>query len=263
MPRRRRARALAATVAGTAVLVIGSIGLAMNSNGGDGDGSERDGGEQHRSAASPGTGQGEDPAAPLTARTRPYAYDDGCVQSFLVNRSADEVPERPVPQDAPSWAADLGAVPADSQYVEVTVQGTGRDTVVLQGMNVRVQSTGAPLAWNNFRMGSGCGGNGNTKSFAVDLDESAPRTRPEAGRGDFPYKVDESDPEVFRVRAGTRSHDVRWYLELEWSSGARHGVLRIDDQGKPFRTSGGTDRPVYRWAGPSKWVREQREQRQD
>ncbi|MVO88470.1 hypothetical protein GPA10_27835 [Streptomyces sp. p1417] len=193
MPRRRRARALAATVAGTAVLVIGSIGLAMNSNGGDGDGSERDGGEQRRSAASP---------------------------------------------------------------------GTGRDTVVLQGMNVRVQSTGAPLAWNNFRMGSGCGGNGNTKSFAVDLDESAPRTRPESGRGDFPYKVDESDPEVFRVRASTRSHDVRWYLELKWSSGARHGVLRIDDQGKPFRTSGGTDRPVYRWASPSKWVREQREQRQ-
>ncbi|HZG04195.1 MAG TPA: transcriptional regulator, partial [Streptomyces sp.] len=65
------------------------------------------------------------------------------------------------------------------------------------------------------------------------------------GRRDFPYKVSESDPEVLYVAARTDAHDVRWYLELEWSSGDRHGTLRIDDRGAPFRTSGARGRPSY------------------
>ncbi|CAM5685405.1 XRE family transcriptional regulator OS=Streptomyces alboniger OX=132473 GN=CP975_20085 PE=4 SV=1 [Streptomyces alboniger] len=165
------------------------------------------------------------------------------------------MPQPPaVEQDAPGWAADLGAVSAGEQLVEVTVQGMGRDTVVLQGMNVRVQSTSSPLAWNNFEMGVGCGGNVSTKSFGVDLDDGTPRLTPRAGQRDFPYKVSENDPEVFYVKAGTEAHDVRWYLEISWSSGRRHGVLRVDDQGKPFRTSGNEGRATYGWPlGGAKW----------
>ncbi|MFG2502260.1 hypothetical protein ACGFSB_29115 [Streptomyces sp. NPDC048441] len=49
---------------------------------------------------------------------------------------------------------------------------------------------------------------------------------------------------------------MRWYLELEWSSGRRHDVLRVDDQGKPFRTSGKEGRPLYSWSGSDEWERE-------
>ncbi|MEV5983366.1 helix-turn-helix transcriptional regulator [Streptomyces sp. NPDC052114] len=192
---------------------------------------------------------------PLTARTRPYAFDDPCLQDFLVNRKDDEVPQPPAAQDAAGWVGDLGAVSAGHQYIEITVQGLGKDTVVLQDMNVRVQSTSAPLAWNKFQMATGCGGTVNTKSFSVDLDDGSPRATPKAGQRDFPYKVSENDPEVFYVRANTDLHDVRWYLELEWSSGKRHNVLRIDDQGKPFRTSGAEGRRTYGWPpGYDKWV---------
>ncbi|MFK4067688.1 helix-turn-helix domain-containing protein [Streptomyces sp. NPDC029674] len=202
-------------------------------------------------------GAQDDPGVPLTVRTRPYAYDDPCLQSFLVNRKAAEVPQQPAAQDAPSWVGDLGAVPAGYQFIEVTVQGMSKDTVVLQDMNVRVQSTSAPLAWNNFQMATGCGGTVNTKSFSVDLDAAAPDAKPVAGQRDFPYKVSESDPEVFYIMANTDLHDVRWYLELEWSSGRRHDALRVDDQGKPFRTSGSKGRPTYGWPpGASKWQRQ-------
>lgn len=202
-------------------------------------------------------GAQSDPGVPVTARTRPYAFDDPCLQDFLVNRKADEVPQQPAVQDAAGWVGDLGAVPAGRQLIEVTVQGMGKDTVVLQDMNVRVQSTSAPLAWNNFQMATGCGGNVDPKSFSIDLDDGSPRLKPQSGQRDFPYKVSENDPEVFFIMADTDLHDVRWYLELQWSSGKRHGSLRIDDQGKPFRTSGKKGRPTYGWPpGGSKWTRQ-------
>lgn len=198
---------------------------------------------------------GSDHGVPLTARTRPYVYENPCSQHFLVNRKPNQVPQPPaVEQDAPGWAADLGAVSSGEQLIEVTVQGMAKDTVVLQGMQVRVQSTGSPLPWNDYQMGVGCGGRVSTKSFGVDLDDGRPRLTPRAGQADFPYKVSESDPEVFYVKANAEARDVRWYLEMEWSSGKRHGVLRIDDQGKPFRTSGREGRPTYGWPlGGSKW----------
>ncbi|MEU6826174.1 helix-turn-helix transcriptional regulator [Streptomyces atriruber] len=194
---------------------------------------------------------------PVTVRTRPYAMDDPCLQDFLVNRKASEVPEQPAVQDAAGWVGDLGAVPAGRQLIEVTVQGTGDETVVLQDLNVRVQSTSAPLAWNNFQMATGCGGDVDPKSFSIDLDDGSPHVKPNSGQRDFPYKVSENDPEVFFIIANTDLHDVRWYLELEWSSGKRHDSLRIDDQSKPFRTSGKKGRPTYGWPpGYDKWIKQ-------
>ncbi|MEU1145971.1 helix-turn-helix domain-containing protein [Streptomyces sp. NPDC005863] len=194
----------------------------------------------------------------VTTRTKPYVYEDPCAKDFLVNRAPGDMPQPPAAdQDAPGWVGDLGAVSSRDQFVEVTVQGVGRQPVVLERMNVRVQSTGAPLAWNNYQMHTGCGGDVSTKSFAVDLDDSAPRAAPEHGQRDFPYKISETDPEVFYISANAEAHDVRWYLELEWSSGERHGVTRIDDQSKPFRTSGSAGRPTYGWPpGATHWERQ-------
>ncbi|WP_030791743.1 helix-turn-helix domain-containing protein [Streptomyces sp. NRRL S-920] len=215
------------------------------------------GGRGGNETSSAGGSATDDLVEPLTTRTRPYVYEDACTQHFLVNRKAHEVPQPPSEQDAPAWVADLGAVSSGEQFIEVTVQGIGEETVVLQDMDVRVRSTSAPLAWNDYAMETGCGGKVNTKSFGVDLDDNAPRTTPKGGQRDFPYKVSENDPEVFYIKAHTTSHDVRWYLELEWSSGKRHGTLRVDDQGKPFRTSGREERPSYGWPpGSSKWYRQ-------
>ncbi|MYY85872.1 MULTISPECIES: helix-turn-helix transcriptional regulator [unclassified Streptomyces] len=224
----------------------------------------RSGGPDHKTTRGPGKGpasaggnSGSTFDVPVTVRTRPYAMDDPCMQDFLVNRKASEVPEQPAVQDAAGWVGDLGAVPAGRQLIEVTVQGTGDETVVLQDMNVRVQSTSAPLAWNNFQMATGCGGDVDPKSFSIDLDDGSPQVKPQSGQRDFPYKVSEKDPEVFFIIANTDLHDVRWYLELEWSSGKRHDSLRIDDQSKPFRTSGKKGRPTYGWPpGSDKWSRQ-------
>lgn len=195
---------------------------------------------------------------PLTVNTRPYAWEDQCSQHYLIDRSAQQVPPPPTEQDAPGWVSALGAVSSGEQYVSLTVQGTGSRTVVLEDLRVRVVSSDAPLAWNDYSMAVGCGGGVGTQAFGVDLDAGRPSAVPAQGQRDFPFKVSESDPEVFHVLARSAAHDVRWYLELEWSSGARHGTVRIDDHGKPFRTSGDTGRPGYDFPlGGAEWITRQ------
>ncbi|MFJ9893700.1 helix-turn-helix domain-containing protein [Streptomyces sp. NPDC091280] len=197
-------------------------------------------------------------AVPLTVTTRPYAWESPCSQTYLVNRDAAKVPPPPTEQDAPGWVSALGAVSAGSQYLELTVQGTGQETVVLQSLNVRVVGSAAPPAWNAYAMGYvgvGCGGGVPTHSFGIGLDAGRPVATPESGQTGLPYKVSESEPEVLYITAAAASHDVRWYLELTWSSGTRNGVLRIDDQGRPFRTSGMAGRPQYGYSlDDGKWV---------
>ncbi|PBC61978.1 transcriptional regulator [Streptomyces sp. Tue6028] len=202
--------------------------------------------------AAPGSGAAEG-TAPLVA-TDPYRFEDPCSQHYLVDREPAQVPPPPGEQDARGWVGALGGVAGKDQMLALTVQGTGKTTVVLEALHVRVVHKGSPLPWNDYAMGVGCGGNVSTKSFGVDLDNGRPSVVPEHGQRDFPYKVSESDPEVFYVLAHARAHDVSWYLELEWSSGTRHGTVRIDDRGKVFRTSGNAGRPAYDYPlGGSEW----------
>ncbi|MGW3497965.1 helix-turn-helix domain-containing protein [Streptomyces sp. NPDC001020] len=201
------------------------------------------------------TGDSNVGAVPLAVGTRPYVYDTPCSQHFLVNSEPEQVGPPANEQDAPRWAAAYGAVSSGEQRIALTVQGTGKDTVVLEALHVRVLTKGAPLAWNDYVMGVGCGGGVDTKSFDISLDNGSPTVTVKNGQRDFPYKVSESDPEVFYVTARTKAHDVRWDLTLDWSSGSRRGTVHIDDNGTPFHTSADVGRPGYDYPlGGGEWI---------
>ncbi|KUN26661.1 DNA-binding protein [Streptomyces antibioticus] len=281
-PRRRTALVAAIAVAG----VLGAVGLALGlPSGGDDDRGERPAGSVsvagddragESTAASPspsksspsasptatakgeGKGAGGKAAAtpssgataavPLTVSAAPYSWESPCSQRYLIDKPSGEVPPPPIEQDAAAWVAATGAVSSGEQYVTLTVQGTGEETVVVKDLTVHMAGKRSPVAWNDYAMGYpgvGCGGNVPTRSFTVALDATRPAVVPEAGHRDFPFKVSESDPEVYYIRADASAYDVSWYLELDWSSGSRSGTLRIDDGGKPFRTSGNNGRPAY------------------
>ncbi|WP_030565196.1 helix-turn-helix domain-containing protein [Streptomyces aureocirculatus] len=201
-------------------------------------------------------------AVPLTVSTHPHYWYDPCGTPYLVAREPKRLSPPPNEQDAPGWVNANGAVPAGRQTVKLVVQGTGDDTVVLESLDVRVVGSGAPLKRNAYEMGYvgvGCGGNVPQHSFDVNLDVSVPRLTPKSGEVNFPYKVSEKDPAAFYVDADVKAHDVSWFLELEWSSGKRHGTVRIDDSGKPFRTSGEGDNPTFGYSLDSKkWVEVER-----
>ncbi|MGW1745173.1 helix-turn-helix domain-containing protein [Streptomyces sp. NPDC002092] len=201
---------------------------------------------------------GSDTAAtvPLTVGTRPYVYDSPCSQHFLVDSEPAQVGPPASEETATRWAAAYGAVSSGEQEVALTVQGTGAQTVVLEALHVRILSKDAPLAWNDYSMGVGCGGGVDTKSFDVDLDNGSPTVTVKGGQRDFPYKVSESDPEVFYVVAHTKAHDVRWDLTLDWSSGSRRGTVHIDNSGTAFRTSADAGRPGYDYPlGTNEWIK--------
>ncbi|MFC7868847.1 helix-turn-helix domain-containing protein [Streptomyces murinus] len=200
----------------------------------------------------------ESTAVPLSITTHPYSWESPCFQHYLIDRPPTAVSPPPVENDAPAWVAVHQAVSAGEQYVTLTVQGSGKQTVVLEGMTVRMAGKRAPLAWNDYAMGYpgvGCGGGVPTHSFTVALDAVRPAVQPVAGQRGFPLSVSESDPEVFYVTANASAYDVSWYLELSWSSGGRHGTLEIGDKGRPFRTSGSNGRPAYAFPlGGEKWA---------
>ncbi|MEV5447938.1 transcriptional regulator, partial [Streptomyces sp. NPDC052644] len=200
---------------------------------------------------------------PLTVDVRPYVWRDPCSQVYVVDRPPSRMPPPPSEQGARGWVTGLGGVPGGDMLMELTVQGTGEETVVLHALRVRVVEKGAPLPWNGYTMGVGCGGEMTPMSLDINLDAARPRPVPVAGQQgdreipatDFPYKVSASDPQMLRVTAHTAGHAVRWYLELEWSSGDRRGTLLIDDRGRPFATSAVEGRPLFDHPlGGSGWI---------
>lgn len=210
-------------------------------------------------AARPG-GRAAGDAVPVTVRTEPYAWESPCSQRYLIAAPPGKVHPPPVEQDATAWVAAEGAVSSGEQLVRLSVQGTGPETVVVEGIAVRVEGKRTPLAWNDYAMGYpgvGCGGNVPARSFTVALDAARPSLAPESGHRDFPFKVSESDPEVYYITADASAYDVSWYLELKWSSGSRSGTLVVNDKGRPFRTSGNNGRPAYEFPlGGDGWVPE-------
>ncbi|MGI5368271.1 helix-turn-helix domain-containing protein [Streptomyces iakyrus] len=257
-----------------------SSSASPSSAGSDDKGEEKKGRGEQAASASPtsapdgdrnrnggGTAGGDRPpgdtapaSPPLTVDTEPHAWESPCSQRYLIDLPPGRVGPPPPEQDAPGWVAATGAVPSGEQLLKLTVQGKGKETVVLKGLTVRMAGKRAPLAWNDYAMaypGVGCGGGVPTRFFTVALDAARPGVVPEAGHANFPFKVSESDPEVYYIRADASAYDVRWYLELRWSSGDRSGTLTVDDHGRPFRTSGNNGRPAYEFPlGGEKWVEE-------
>ncbi|MEU0199352.1 MULTISPECIES: helix-turn-helix transcriptional regulator [unclassified Streptomyces] len=198
---------------------------------------------------------------PLTVSARAHDWEGYCGTHYLVDRPPAQVPLPPATlQDAPKWARDADAVPAGRHRVSLAVQGTGDQAVLIESLDVRVVGSGAPLDWNAYEMGIGCGGGVEPREFGLDLDAARPAVRPKGGQRGFPYSVSRSDPEVLYITARTSTRDVKWYLVLEWSSGGRQGTIEIMDGGKPFHTTSMTGRPLYGYLpGSTEWEKQEPE----
>ncbi|MEU4983238.1 helix-turn-helix domain-containing protein [Streptomyces sp. NPDC021969] len=196
----------------------------------------------------------EQPAGlPLTWSVNSQAWKLGCGHDYVIAKPPSQVPPPPAPQDAAPWAATQNAVHGKETLVQLSVQGRSDTAVVLEALRVRVTGRAAPVEGNAYAMDQGCGGSITPRSFAVDLDKDRPIARAVAGNDSgtpipavrMPYRVSAKDPEVLLVTASASSCDCRWYLELDWSSQGRTGTVRIDDDGRPFRTTAIEGLPRY------------------
>ncbi|MFF9087435.1 helix-turn-helix domain-containing protein [Streptomyces sp. NPDC014991] len=194
---------------------------------------------------------------PLTWTANSQIWEIGCSHDYVIAKPPGQVPPPPAPQDAGAWAVTQNAVHGRNTLVEISVQGKTSTAVVLEALRVRVVGrTAAPATGNVYAMDRGCGSEMSPRYFGVDLDKDRPVARPVPGSDmgtpipamRLPYRVSAADPEVLLVTAETATCDCRWYLELEWSSQGRTGTVRIDDHGRPFRTTGIKGLPHYMYA---------------
>lgn len=210
---------------------------------------ESGGKEARKESGRPEPGAG----TPLTWSVDAHVWQAGCGHDYVLTRPPQQVPPPPPPQDARTWATSLGAVHGRQTMVRVSVQGRSATAVVLEALRVRVVSRAAPLKGTVYAMDRGCGGALTPRFFDVDLDKDRPVARPQDGNDTgtpipamrLPYRVSATDPEVLLVTAETRTCDCSWYLELDWSSQGRTGTVRVDDAGRPFRTTGIGSLPRY------------------
>ncbi|WSQ12643.1 helix-turn-helix domain-containing protein [Streptomyces sp. NBC_01231] len=206
--------------------------------------------------------QGDAPASavqPPAWTADSQVWNLGCGHDYVIDKTPQQVPPPPVQQDAGTWAATQDAVHGHETIVRISVQGRSSTAVVLDALRVRVVGRAAPASGNAFAMDQGCGGELTPRTFAVNLDADRPVVRSLPGADSehtipavqFPYRVSAEDPEVLLVSAQTDTCDCQWYLELDWSSQGRSGTIRIDDHGRPFRTSGikGLSRYMYDTSG--------------
>ncbi|WP_106971803.1 helix-turn-helix domain-containing protein [Streptomyces xylophagus] len=200
--------------------------------------------------------------APLTWTANSQVWTIHCSHDYVVDKSPAQVPPPPAPENAGAWAAKQHAVHGHDTNIEISVQGRTSTAVVLEALRVRVVGRTAPAHGTAYAMDQGCGGGLVPRYFGVNLDARRPLALPAAGSDDLgnrtpalhlPYRVSAQDPEVLLVKAQTQTCDCRWYLELDWSSQGRTGTLRIDDHGKPFRTTSIKGLPHY-WYSAKGWA---------
>ncbi|MFF6887236.1 helix-turn-helix domain-containing protein [Streptomyces sp. NPDC012421] len=201
--------------------------------------------------------------APLNAGISSYNWAEPCGQYYVLDQKPEHVPPPPPPQDTRGWARALGGIDGGHMQLQVTVTGRTREPVVLSRLHVRVVDRDEPPERAAYSMGDGCGSGITPQTFDVDLDAPRPYVKPVAGQDgdrvvpakDFPYQVATGNAEVLNLDVHTEEHAVAWYLELEWSTGDRKGVLRVDDGGEPFRTHAVEGRTVYGyWPDKGEWV---------
>jgi hypothetical protein len=187
------------------------------------------------------------PLPPLTAAVEVNTLPDGRCAGYVIDRRPADMPPAPQNRDEfHRWATALGGVSAGFTSLRITLQGRSETAVVLRGLGVTVtQRTGRPRG-EQYLMESGCGGAIPPRSFHIELDAKAPRVEPLARMDEkfepippvgFPYRISATEPEVFLVSASAERATYDWYLDLNWSSDGRTGVVRIDDRGHVFRTA--------------------------
>jgi len=191
-------------------------------------------------------------------------------QAYVIDKPAPEVPPprsyNGVPVDNETWARKLGAVASSTDVLSMTLQGKATAAVVLERLVVHVVARRPPItAGAAYFVDTGCGGGVSPRLFEVDLDTDPSVAVPREGVDDaqnpipamsFPFKISSTDPEVFQVYAYAMRCDCSWYLDLAWTYDGRTSMIKIDDNGQPFRTAG-VDRLSQFSYQNGRWIRMQ------
>ncbi|WFE58629.1 hypothetical protein [Micromonospora sp. WMMD712] len=162
-----------------------------------------------------------------------------CLAGWVVSQPPREI--NPQLDDGwNGWAKSVGAVPTGPDSYELTVQGSSSAQVIITELRAKVLSRAPALDGTWVKVG--CGGETGYRYSEIRLDEDPPTVVPADGENGTPlrtpYEVSLEDAEIFAIHASVNLYDVLWELEVDWASDGKTGTLVVNDNGKPFRTTG-------------------------
>jgi hypothetical protein len=179
------------------------------------------------------------------------------VPEFVIAKPIEEIgppPNGEFEEGRYAWAHGQGGVDALESLVRFVVRGETADPVVLTGLRVEIVERGPPLAGTLLSY-FGLGAPAAVRFFEIDLDVEPPRAKfigdDEQETTLFPYRVSDSELEIFDVVARSLRSDVSWRLRLDYVAKGEQGTTTIDDDGKPFRTTARHDVDFLDFAGSS------------
>ncbi|NES27853.1 hypothetical protein GCE86_10210 [Micromonospora terminaliae] len=197
-------------------------------------------------------------ADPLRITVRTAAGSAECPRTSFLLPSLAALRGSPSPSSeygSEEWIHAHGGVPAVG-VVYFTVQTPSASAVLLTGLRAVVDRR-QPASGVRVGLTSQCGGEVDSRYFAVDLQAASPRVAARPGVDGytgttvapavtFPFKVSATDPEVFVANVGDVTGDLTWHLELDWVADGNPGHSRLPERGA-FRTSSGPEKTVERF----------------
>jgi hypothetical protein len=168
-------------------------------------------------------------------------------------------------RDWPAFYRAHDAVVVGESQPVVSIQGESARPITLTGIDFNVvRKQRAPGAAFSLP----CGGPGQGRFLAVDLDQDPPRiiasSEDPTATADpsmasskpikFPWLVSVTDPLLLTIVAVTERCHCIWRASITWRSGSRSGELPIDNGGKGYAVVGKNRLRQYSWSG-SKWIK--------
>lgn len=178
----------------------------------------------------------------LTAMMEPPTTDAGWIVPETSRNAVAEQPTRGHDDDEAwvdkmrEWERRTGAVPAAPRGIRLTLHG-GDNPVTIHKVEIdrikcRPAVKGIHIVWLTPHR--------TDKAFVVDLDKSDPVATFEdvEVNADLPVKIAPADLWKIEISAVSAHNDCDWIAKVTWAYDGRTRVSTIDDQGKPFRTTG-------------------------
>lgn len=154
-----------------------------------------------------------------------------------------------------AWAMSRGGREISGTHLQLTLQGTTEDAVVVTGVETQIlsQEPVSGPAIHVIPFGE-CGGEGDVHFMVLNLDERPAQWHPAEGvvendryvirrvRNERPtphtYEVSRGDGETFSFYACAQKYAYTWRLVIHWTTtdGKPHSTVVSDEGGRPFVT---------------------------
>jgi len=179
---------------------------------------------------------------------------------ILIPLSPEEVgsPPSPAPGDDEEilveWGRRFGAVEARSGVVTLSMTSP-KGAIVINALKVKALERGPAVA--GVFVGPWGSGDIFKRAYEVDLDEQSPTPvmrseESDDGSWSFPISLGPSDTYIAEVVGYAKRSDVSWVIEIDYVSEGKIRTVTVDDDGRPFRTTG-TGSASHWWAWGEGW----------